>query len=57
VTKKWMIIQPERREPILIQPTANLEYGHSKRCENEYLRRRFFVETFLHVYSACAVGS
>jgi hypothetical protein len=44
VTKKWIVAQPKRREPILIQPVTHLDYGHSKRCENEYFRRCFFVQ-------------
>ena len=44
MTKKWIVAQQKCREPILTQPITNLDYGHSKRCENEYCRRCFFVE-------------
>jgi hypothetical protein len=44
VTKKWIVAQPKRREPMLIQPVTNLDYDNSKSCEDEYFRRRLFVK-------------
>ena len=29
MTKKWIVTQPKRREPMLIHPITNLGYGHS----------------------------
>jgi hypothetical protein len=45
MTENWIVVQSQQREPILIKPITNLDYGYTCYCQNEQSRRRFFDDS------------